>query len=64
LSYDFAPHSFSFAHYALPNFTEDGERQFWFDGGLIYQGPESPANGLGPSLCVSPANGTGWFCHT
>jgi hypothetical protein len=64
LGYDFAPHSFSFAHYLLPEFTDDGNRRFCFNGGLIYQGPDSAANGLGRSLCVSLASGTGWFCHT
>ena len=64
LGYDFAPHSFSFAHFVLPASSKDGTRKLWFHGGLIYQGPTSPANGLGPSLCVSLATGTGWFCHT
>jgi hypothetical protein len=64
LGYDFAPHSFSFAHYLLPDSTGDGKRQLYLNGGLVYQGPDSPANGFGPSLCVSLASGTGWFCHT
>jgi hypothetical protein len=63
LSYDFAPHSFSFAHYALPTPERPG-RKFWFNGGLIYQGPSSPANGDFPALTVSLASGTGWHCHT
>jgi hypothetical protein len=56
--------AFSFAHYLLPDSTGDGERRLCLHGGLIYQGPDSPANGLGPSLTVSLAPGTGWFCHT
>jgi hypothetical protein len=35
LSYDFAPHSFSFAHYILPAYSSDGTRKFLFNGGLI-----------------------------
>jgi hypothetical protein len=61
---DFAPHSFTFCHYRLPAFTEDGARKFNFNGGLIYQGPSCPADGSFPSLTVSLAGGTGWFCHT
>ena len=56
LGKDFAPHSFSFAVY------RDG--QFLFNGGLIYQGPEQPADGSPPSFTVSLAEGTGWFIHT
>jgi hypothetical protein len=64
LGYDFAPHSFSFCHYRLPKYTDDGQRKFSFNGALIYQGPGAPADGSFPSLCVSLASGTGWFCHT
>jgi hypothetical protein len=64
LGYDFAPHSFSFAIHVLADSTGDGKRQLWFNGGLIYQGPRCPANGSFPSLTVSLAEGTGWFCHT
>jgi Domain of unknown function (DUF4120) len=53
---DFAPHSFSFAMF------KDGK--YSFRGGLIYQGPDSPADGSFPSLTVSLASGTGWFVHT
>jgi hypothetical protein len=59
LGYDFAPHSFSFAQYRM-----GAERKFIFNGGLIYQGPNCPADGSFPSLTVSLASGTGWFCHT
>ena len=64
LGYDFAPHSFSFCHYRLPAFSGTGKREYSFNGGLIYQGPTSPAEGAFPSLTVSLASGTGWFCHT
>ena len=64
LSWDFAPHSFTFAHYLLPDASRTGKREFYMNGGLIYQGPTSPADGSFPSLTVSLASGTGWFCHT
>jgi hypothetical protein len=57
---DFAPHSFAFAIYQI----RDGERRYWFNGGLIYQGPDSPADGGAPSFTVSLAEGRGWFVHT
>lgn len=61
LGKDFAPHSFSFAMYR-PGVKD--ARKFVFNGGLIFQGPVNPANGSYPSLTVSLAAGTGWFCHT
>jgi hypothetical protein len=64
LSDDFAPHSFCFAHFVLPKYTADGKRQFWFNGGLIWQGPGASGDGSFPSLSVSLCPGTGWFCHT
>jgi hypothetical protein len=64
LGYDFAPHSFSFARYVLPTSSKDGTRKFWFNGAMIWQGPSCPADGSFPSLTVSLAEGTGWFCHT
>jgi hypothetical protein len=60
LAKDFAPYSFDFALYK-PGPKE--ERKFWFNGGLIYQGPGLPADGSFPSLTVSLASSTGWFCH-
>lgn len=58
---DFAPQSFTFCLYR----TEEGkEPVFWFNGGLIYQGPDSPADGSAPSFTVSLASGRGWFVHT
>jgi hypothetical protein len=62
LSNDFAPHSFSFGVYGLPN--GEKPRRTHLIGGLIYQGPGSPGDGSFPSLTVSLASGTGWFCHT
>lgn len=64
LNWDFAPHSFSFCHYLLPDVTRSGKREPMLNGGLIYQGPGCPADGSFPSLTVSLASGTGWFCHT
>jgi hypothetical protein len=61
LGKDFAPHSFSFALYR-PGAKD--ARKFVLNGGLIYQGPTSPADGSFPSLTVSLSSGTGWFCHT
>jgi hypothetical protein len=63
LGYDFAPHSFSFAHYVLGSHTANGQRHFSYNGGLIYQGPNCPGDGSSPSLSVSLASGTGWFAH-
>jgi hypothetical protein len=61
LGYDFAPHSFAFAMFR----PGPGEtRKFIYNGGLIYQGPSCPGDGSFPSLSVSLASGTGWFCHT
>ena len=64
LSYDFAPHSFSFTHFVLPKYAANGKRSLWFNGGLISSGPSCPADGSFPSLTVSLSSGTGWFCHT
>jgi hypothetical protein len=63
LGYDFAPYSFSFCRYTLPT-DGTGERKFSYNGAMIYQGPNCPADGSFPSLTVSLASGTGWFCHT
>jgi hypothetical protein len=64
---DFAPHSFRFAIYRRnPKLPPDHTAgwKYWFNGGLIYQGPDCPADGSFPSLAVSLAEGTGWFVHT
>lgn len=52
IGYDHAPHSFSF------------DQPKGLHGGIIYQGPDCPADGSMPSLTVSLAPGTGWFSHT
>lgn len=57
---DFAPHSFRF----VMKIRKEEKFEYWFNGGLIYQGPDSPANGSFPSLTVSLAEGIGWFVHT
>lgn len=54
---DFAPYSLGFT-------IEDNEGNFQFNGGIIYQGPESPADGSAPSFSVSLHNKVGWFIHT
>jgi hypothetical protein len=64
LGYDFAPYSFSFAHFVLPMHSKDGKRQLWFNGGLIFSGPGCPGDGSFPSLTVNLHDGVGWFCHT
>jgi hypothetical protein len=63
LSKDFAPHSFAFA---IERPTKDPANpwKFWFNGGLIAQFPDMPADGSAPSFCVSLAPGSGWFVHT
>ena len=61
LGKDFAPYSFDFALYR-PGVKD--ARKFVFNGALIFQGPSCPADGSFPSLTVSLASGTGWFCHT
>jgi hypothetical protein len=48
LSYDFAPYSFSFCRYTLPT-DGAGERKFSYNGAMIYQGPNCPADGSFPS---------------
>ena len=60
---DFAPLSFRFTH----EITRDGETwESWLSGGLIYEGPDVPADGSFPSLTVSVgSNGKpGWGVHT
>jgi len=55
---DFAPHSFGFA--ILSN-----NGSCILAGGLIYQGPELPANGSAPSFSVSmDSTRRGWFYHS
>jgi hypothetical protein len=64
LGKDFAPHSFSFRVLRVKRGDLESTATFRFNGGLIYQGPDSPADGSFPSLTVSLAEGTGWFVHT
>lgn len=63
LGKDFAPYSFTFAVYQLPK-PGEADGRLVIHGGLIYQGPTSPADGSAPSFCVSLAEGIGWFTHT
>ncbi len=60
---DFAPLSFRFTH----EITRDGET--WepsLSGGLIYEGPDVPADGSFPSFTVSVGSDgkPGWRVHT
>lgn len=60
---DFAPLSFRFTH----EITRDGETwESWLSGGLIYEGPDVPADGSFPSLTVSVGGDgkPGWRVHT
>jgi len=59
---DFAPHSFTFAHFLLPQ--GDETRRFGMNGGLIYSSPDSPGDGSFPALTVNLHSGVGWSCHT
>lgn len=80
---DFAPQSFGFAMYApvLPgdgttpgrhdDLVHDGKLyRYWFNGGLIYHGPEAPGDGSAPSLsvdldwCVGGNHAPRWSVHT
>ena len=53
---DFAPYSFEFVMF------KDGEK--WFNGGLIYQGPNQRGDGSFPALTVSLDSSDGWHIHT
>jgi hypothetical protein len=58
---DWAPMSFSFAIYRGEAIPENRI----IVGGLIYQGPECPADGGAPSFTVSlDSKRVGWFMHT
>ena len=60
---DFAPLSFCFAMYCRK--SAEAPWEYWFNGGLIYQGPAVSANGSVPSLTVSmDSTRIGWFVHT
>lgn len=58
---DWSPLSFSFV---IKRKDLNDAWVFWFNGGMIYQGPELPADGSFPSLTVSLSNFTGWGIHT
>lgn len=62
LTKDFAPLSFG----ARIQFRQsDGSYKTWACGGLIYQGPDIPADGSSPSFTVSlNSSKVGWFLHT
>ncbi len=61
LGKDFAPYSFDFALYR-PGAKD--ARRFVFNGGLLFQSAQQPANGSFPLLSVSLHSNTGWFVHT
>lgn len=59
---DFAPLSFGFR---MEQRQEDDNYKFFMNGGLIYEGPDSPANGQAPSFTVTVGESRiGWFMHT
>lgn len=64
---DFAPLSFAFV---IRHYDEaTGEMKFWFNGGLIYDGPlpgdaESRCDGTFPALTGSLNRRIGWSTHT
>ena len=53
---DFAPYSFEFV------MLRGGVR--WFNGGMIYQGPDQPGDGSFPALTVSLDSSHGWTINT
>lgn len=59
---DWAPHSFKLLMQGRKAPDQPWERIY--NGGLVYQGPDCPADGSFPSLTVSFAEGDGWFVHT
>jgi hypothetical protein len=60
---DSAPLSFTFRMDKRNNKT--GEYNYWFNGGLIYSGPDCPADGSFPSLSVdvNPSDKPTWRVH-
>jgi hypothetical protein len=58
---DFAPHSFTFV---MERKNPLGEYERWFNGGLIYNGPDCPNDGSFPALTVSFGDSIGWSVHT
>ncbi len=59
---DWAPQSFEFRIEGRSSPT--APYKFWMNGGLIYQGPDSPADGGAPSFTVGLHDDIGWFMHT
>lgn len=56
---DFAPMSFTF------DIKDRNTHRRYMSGGLIYEGPDAPADGSAPSFTVSvDAGRVGWFIHT
>jgi hypothetical protein len=56
---DFAPHSFTF--------TIESDGKHWFNGGLVYSGPDQSLDGSFPALTVGigiDASQPGWSIHT
>lgn len=64
LASDFAPYSFRYMMYRVEQTPDGVKEEFWFNGGLIYQGPEAPGDGSFPSLNVSLNSSIGWVSHT
>ena len=57
---DWAPHSFTFV-------MKKPDGAFWFNGGLIYSGPDQPLDGSAPALTVGigiDSSVHGWSIHT
>ncbi|MDP2371889.1 DUF4120 family protein [Rhodoferax sp.] len=57
---DHAPNSFAFA-------MKRPDDLFWFNGGLIYSGPDQPLDGSAPALTVGigiDSSVHGWSIHT
>ncbi len=64
LASDFAPYSFRYVMYRVEQTPDGVKEEFWFNGSLIYQGPDSPSGGAYPTLNVSLSSGIGWVSHT
>ena len=60
---DFAPLSFEFR---MERREPDGSYRYWFNGGVIYHGPDCPGDGSFPSLSVdlSGDDTPHWGIHT
>ena len=61
---DFAPHSFEFVMMRKDANNPNSTFERWFNGGLIYQGPDQPGDGSFPALTVSLDSSDGWHTHT